>query len=119
MNNPAPFDFPPHYRGDALGTIRITLKYPETGNPIYLTGSIIRMQLKTGNKVAYEFSNLLTGENQLTILPNGVIQFPVINSWNLVADNYAYDLQVTDAAGEVRTYLKGYWSFIQDVTTAP
>ena len=37
---------------------------------------------------------------------------------NLSADNYVYDIEFTDANGDVRTYVTGTWSIVQDVTRA-
>jgi hypothetical protein len=117
MNYPATYNFPDSYKDDGLASFTITLEYPDE-SPVDLTASKVRMQLRAfDKKLAYEFSSESTEpEKQLIILPNGVIQFPLIKSWDISATKYTYDLEVIDATGFVRTYLQGEWSIKQDIT---
>jgi hypothetical protein len=112
---PTKFDFPDHYGMDGLSPLPLTLKY-ESGAFVDLTGSVVNMQLKFANgNLAYNFSSTLTGEHKLTILPNGVVQFPTIKKWALAPGVYDYDLQVTNSVGFLKTYIFGTWTFRKGV----
>jgi len=116
MNNPANYDLPDHYAGDGLRSFKISLQYA-SGNPVNLEGAVVRMQLKTIlNVLSYEFSSEMEGENKLTILEGGQVEFPAILTWDITSTKYYYDLRVTDAAGSKKTYLKGTWRVNQSIT---
>jgi hypothetical protein len=116
MNYPATYNFPTAYKGDGLIPFTLTLQY-DADTPVDLTGSTASMQLRSfDGSVAWEFSSEGQDDHQLTIIPNGVIQFPSINSWDIISGKYDYDLQITDASGFVRTYLRGTWLVNQDIT---
>ena len=110
MNAPVKYDFPSHYKGDKLESFTVSLKYPLTGDPIDLTGATVTCALKSGTYPAYTFSSLSEeAEKQLTILDDGVIQFPHIRSWDLQVNKYDYALKAVFPNGDVQTYLYGYW----------
>ena len=116
MAEPAMYNFPNSYKNDGLSAFNLKLKYA-SGALIDLTGSSVSMQLKNGVGVAmWEFSTTPGANTLLSILPDGIIQFPAINSWDIPASEYNYDLQVTDNTGFVRTYIKGTWKVVQDIT---
>lgn len=116
MSLPAIYNFPDTYGNDGIQPFKITLKY-SSGAFVDLVGASVLMQLRNGlNIVIWEFSTAMDGDNQLLTLANGVIQFPKINSWSIPPSCYVYDLQVTDSTGFVRTYIKGTWKLLPDVT---
>jgi hypothetical protein len=116
MSNPGVYNFPDHYKGDGLSSFKITLEYA-SGTPVVLEGSEVLMQMRNSLRVLlWTFSSNETGDNMLTILPNGVIQFPRIASWDIPSTKYYYDLQVIDATGFIRTYLTGTWRVNLDIT---
>lgn len=118
-NQPVEFDFPEHYRGDGLKPFTIKLKY-KSGEPVNLTGASIAMQLRRVFMVgvACEFNSKECADALIEIEDaiNGVMKFPEILDWEINSTTYDYDLQVTDASGFVRTYLKGKWSVNRDIT---
>lgn len=118
-NQPARYDFPTHYRGDGLNQFNIVLTLKD-GTAIDLTGAKVLMQLKIGvaNAPAWTFSSEEGGDTLVTIHTgtDGVISFPEMEAWELKAGVYDYDLEVTDASGFIRTYLRGKWAVNQDVT---
>jgi hypothetical protein len=117
MNSPVIHNFKDHYRRDGLQPFRIGMDYPATSNPVMLDDAVVLMQLRNSlGALAWEFSSLATGDNKLTILPGGWIQFPRILEWDIPSTKYFYDLQVTDYDGYVRTYFKGTWKINQDIT---
>lgn len=119
MALPDTYNFPSHYAGDGIRTFNITLQDDEDV-PIDLTGATIRMQLKTkstGGAVAWTFANTGEPDTLLTTTPlSGIITFPEILSWTVPGGNYFYDLEITDGGGFVKTYLKGQWVVINDIT---
>lgn len=122
MNQPNRFDFLTHYRGNALSPIVLQLKY-RTGQPIDLTGSTIRMELKRPlqSRATFVFSSENDGDGLFNILDalEGKIQFPEIKSWGIPADNYTYDLVICDADGNSRCYLRGNWRVTQNISKIP
>lgn len=120
MNNqPAIYNFLPHYKGDGLSPFTITILYDD-GTPMDISGFDVLMQLKMGANSLPKWS-FGTGSGVDTVLTiptgvDGVIQFPEIKKWNLDAQTFDYDLQITDNTGFVKTYLRGKWAINQDIT---
>lgn len=117
-NQPVGYNFLPHYKQDGLRPFTITLKF-DSENPVDLTNTIIRLQLRTkgSNKVVWFFTTEGDGDTLLTLNGEfGIIQFPEILSWDIPPGTYQYDLEATDSTGFVRTYLRGEWMVNQDIT---
>ncbi|MGH2622630.1 MAG: hypothetical protein ACRDE7_03105 [Sphingobacterium sp.] len=121
-NIPEDYTFPPHYMNDGLRSFNIIIE-DDLGNPVDLTGALVRMQLSTSNTTqppnpAFTFSTELEGDALLTLAQGaqGIITFEQVNSLTLAAGKYYYDLEVTDEGGFVTTYLKGTWEIIRDIT---
>lgn len=115
MGIPVTYKFDDHYQNDGLSSFNLTLTYDDAGTPVDLTGASVKMQLKVNDSKtpSFEFS---TESGTLSLLAGGVIQFNEINSWTLNPGTYKYDLQVIDNTGFVRTYLKGTWTVVADIT---
>lgn len=118
MSLPAVYNFPPAYANDGVQSFNIKLINAVGSTPLDLTGVNVKMQLMNGlNKPAFTFSSEQDdGDALLTILDGGIIVFPRINSWSINPMVYKYDLQVIDANGFIKTYLKGTWEIIKDIT---
>ena len=122
MNQPNRFDFLTHYRGNALSPIVLQFKY-KSGEPVNLTGSTIRMEMKRPQqgRATFVFSSENDGDGFFNILDalEGKIQFPEIKSWGIPADNYTYDLVICDADGNSKCYLRGIWRVTQNISKIP
>lgn len=119
---PPIFNMPDSYKQDKLNQIEVELENSDTGVALDLTGSVAWLQLRDkDNRVVFEFkSGILPVGNQalLTItLPNKVT-FPVIGSLNIIAGDYNQDFQIQFANGSVKTFWRGKWKIIQDITHA-
>lgn len=81
INQPAKFDFIPHYKGDGLSSFKITLS--ENEQPIDLTGCSVLMQLRESylEKVAYEFSDT-NGKLTIPMPTNGEVMVNEIKEWD-------------------------------------
>lgn len=123
MRPPVNYDFSPHYKGDGLNSILLKFEL-EDGTPIDLSGSTALMQLRTPSftsrgSIAWEFSTEAIDPNKLLLLgSDGIVTFPEIDVWDLKANEYDYDLQITDTFGFVKTFIKGTWAVNQDITEA-
>jgi len=117
MSQPSLYNFPDSYQNDGITAFSITLRY-EDASPVNLIGSTVLMQLKNSlGNTAYEFSNIESANNhQISVGANGVIQFPEILSFPLASGSYVYDLQVKDSTGFIRTYIKGSWKILSDIS---
>lgn len=117
MNSPVEYNFPDHYKGDGLTDFTMTFKY-KSGAFVDLEGCIVRMQLREfGKELLHEFSSDSDKEDQkLTLLPDGVVEFPRIKELNIRSTVCWYDLSIEDTTGFVRTYMKGKWKINQDIT---
>lgn len=102
-------------RGDTFDEVLFELK--KDGTAINLTGAIIHMQLRkaAGGPV---FLNLTSaGSAGITITDATAGKFK-INSViiNLEANVYLYDIEITFASGEVRTWISGQFTILNDIT---
>lgn len=108
------YNFNSHVKGDTFKAITFTVTVND--DPLDLTGASIRMQLRLSplHPVAYELST--AGDQiEITDAVNGkfqikkqIIDFP--------AAVYYYDIEITLADGDVKTYVAGKWQITQDVT---
>jgi hypothetical protein len=111
------YNFPNHISGDTFrGINAITLL--ENGIPINLTNCSIYMQFRSifnlASPVVFEFSSdegtigVVVPENGVVSIPEQVIIAP--------AGEYDYDLQVMFPDGSVKTYLKGKFKILPQIT---
>jgi hypothetical protein len=109
------YDIPNHLRGDTwVGINSISLS--KDGIPLNLTNASVLMQFRKNvdSSVALELSTNNGGIVILNAL-NGVIRIPSALI-DMQYGTYQYDLQVTFADGFVKTYLKGSWSIVADIS---
>ena len=101
----------PQLRNDTFNGVRFTLSPPTD-----LTGASIRTQFRKGGKTNSVAKDLSIGAG-ITIenLTEGIFVWdPFI--MDLPVYNYYYDVQITYATGEVKTYIEGTIQVIQDTT---
>ena len=101
----------PQLKGDTFNGVRFTLSPPTD-----LTGATIRTQFRRGGKSAKAEKELTTGAG-ITVEDevNGVFVWdPFI--MNLAVATYYYDVEITFATGEVKTYIEGTIDIIQDTS---
>ncbi len=108
------YNFNPHVKGDTFEALTFTVSVNE--EPLTLTGASIRMHLRLAplHPVAHELSTA-EGHIVITDAVNGefqikkqIIDFPAALYW--------YDIEVTLANGDIKTYVAGKWQITQDVT---
>ena len=103
-----------HYKGDTFKEYPFTIS--KNGAPLNLTNAVIKMQLKKEFKGA-SFLTLQSGSG-ITITNPTAGEFKINEQIiDIEAYNYLYDLQIKLADNTVKTYIKGYFNIIQDVTT--
>jgi hypothetical protein len=109
-----------HWSGDTWRgiTFRIsTVDSQGTKTPVDLTGARVDMHVKkepTDRKSVLQFSTE-DSTMQISDAVGGVVTvLPMVVEEK--AQEYYYDLQVTDTNGVVTTYVQGSWEIVQDVT---
>lgn len=102
-------------RGDTFDEVLFELK--KDGTAIDLTGAIIKMQLRkaAGGPIFLEFTSASSAGITITDASAGKFK---INSViiNLEANVYLYDIEITFASGEVRTWVSGQFTILNDIT---
>ena len=109
------YNFPDHIKGDTFNGVEFTLEVNSL--PVDLTNASIKMYLKTQSKACDVVAKFTTDNGKLTITDavNGVFQFDnqIIN---INAGTYDYDIEITLNNGTIKTYIKGTWKILQDIT---
>lgn len=103
------YNIPNHYKGDTFDGIKFTIMVND--QPLNLTGAAIRASFKMMNNEY--FMNLNNGITILSALQGSAQIDPQVISWP--AGIYRYDIEIT-ISGRIKTYLKGEFSIIDDVT---
>lgn len=102
-------------RGDTFDEVLFELK--KDGTAIDLTSAIIKMQLRkaAGGPIFLEFTSVASAGITITDASAGKFK---INSViiNLEANVYLYDIEITFASGEVRTWVSGQFTILNDIT---
>ena len=102
-------------RGDTFDEVLFELK--KDGTAIDLTGATIKMQLRkaAGGPIFLEFTSVSSAGITITDATAGKFK---INSViiNLEANVYLYDIEITFASGEVRTWVSGQFTILNDIT---
>ena len=114
---PAVYKIKNHYRGDTFNGIQFTLIDYATSIAIDLTGATIKTQfrkLKKTGAIQLEL-NIGTGIT-VTDLVGGIFVFDSITSLNWSTNTYYYDVEVTLASGDIKTYIEGTLTIVEDVT---
>jgi hypothetical protein len=107
-----------HIKGDTFDEVYFSIKINSVA--LDLTNSVIKMQLR---KDAYDHTTpaslTLTSvaNNGITITQASLGRFK-INAQIIDIDvyNYSYDLQITQSNGVVKTFIKGFFDIIIDIT---
>jgi hypothetical protein len=109
------YDIPDHLRGDTWDGIT-SISLSKNDVPLILTGAKVLLQFRkeVDSPVALELS---TDNGGITITDdlNGIISVPPV----LITMRYGiyqYDLQVVLADGYTKTYMKGSWKIIGDIS---
>lgn len=104
------------YRGDSYP---ITLKLTDStsGAVIDLTGASLLMTVDTLENPVDATTKLFNVTGVLATDPTtGVVQFTPTAANTAVVGTYYYDVQLTDADGNVRTVVKSTFTITQDIT---
>ena len=100
-------------RGDSYSrTINIT----HNGIPVDLTGASVVMTVATAENPTDETTKLFEVAGVVDDVAPGRVHFTPTAINNGVAGQYFYDVQVTDAAGNIRTPIKSRYTITQDIT---
>ena len=110
------YNFKDHKKGDTFPGV--SFKISVNGLPLNLTGASIKMQLReltpTG-AVGATFTDLAgitidaTPTSGIFVFDKQVIDIPAVL--------YYFDIQITLASGDIKTYIEGTWNITQDRTT--
>lgn len=102
-------------RGDTF--MEVPFQINVNAVPLDLTGAILRMQLRTdyGGDVYLDLTSV--NDNGLTITNPTNGEFKINQRIiELEAFSYKYDIQITLANGEVKTWIEGIFNVSNDVT---
>jgi hypothetical protein len=109
------YTIPSHLRGDTWDGITSVI-LQKNGIPLNLTGATIKMEFREDidSPVVLELS---TTNSKITITNalSGTISIPE-TIIDIPFGKYVYDLQVTLASGYNKTYMRGTWEIVADVT---
>jgi len=112
---PGIFNFKNRYAGDTSNDVRFELTEEDGTTPINLTGVTFLMQIKSRNYGV--MAKELTGASGITIVDavGGIFN---MNSFvvDFSAGKYVYDIQLTFPSGVVKTYLRGQFNVVQDIS---
>ncbi len=111
------YDFPEHISGDTWDGIN-TITITSDESPINLENCEVFIHLKSAKNPAsplmYEFSTL---KNTISIVfaQAGIISIPS-QTIDLPVGIYQYDLKILFPNGSIKTYLKGEWEILPNVS---
>lgn len=108
------YDFPDHRKGDTIEAITFTITV--NGDPLDLTGASAKMDLRKNNVKQKRYTT--AANDGLTIVSpatDGKLRFDK-KIVDVPPNTYDYDIEITLANGDVKTYIAGNWKIIQDVT---
>lgn len=109
------YTIPNHKKGDTwIGIETITIN--RNGQPLDLTNAkaIMQVRFQPDSPIAVEFSS-----DNNTILftapTSGILQIPS-QIVDIPAGKYLWDLQIILSTGEVKTFLEGDWTILNEIT---
>lgn len=109
---PKTYNFKEQYAGDTFNGVEIAMTDGDN-LPIDISTAIIKMQIKTA-----PFGSIvkdLSIGNGITIMNANTFRIdPFINPTK--AFRYYYDIQIDFQNGVVKTYLKGSYTIVEDIT---
>lgn len=104
-------------RGDTFNGVEYTIRDYDTSEPINLTGATIKCQFRKGSKTGLIQVDLSIGTGlTVTDTVNGIVEIDSISRLDWVAGVYYYDVEVTLASGDRKTYIEGTFKIIEDTT---
>lgn len=105
------------YRGDSY-PLELTIKDKESGVAIDITGYTFKLTIDATKKPENEDTLLFAVDGVLNGDPTtGKVSFtPTVINTDQEPNTYYYDVQMTDASGNIRTIAKNKWKIIQDIT---
>ena len=105
-----------HTKGDTFNEVAFEVK--KNGTAINLTGATIKMQLrKCYSDVTSALALTSVSSAGITITGASAGQFKInAQIIDIEVFNYVYDIQFTLSSGEVKTYVKGGFNIIPEVT---
>lgn len=108
------YDFKNHKKGDTFEGVAFTVT--KNGSALDLTGASIRMQLREKSETGTLGATYTDGDGiTITDPTNGVFTFDK-QIIDIRAQKYYYDIEITLASGDVKSYIYGTWTITQDVT---
>lgn len=111
---PATYNFSDIYKGDTMEDV--TFQITEDGSAVDLTGSAIKMQLRHAGKLYADFS---LASSSIVVLNSTGGQFKVCPGIvDIPARVYNYDIEVTLASGDRKTYIAGTINVLPEITEA-
>lgn len=101
-------------RGD---TFPFSVTITQAGVAVDITGYTIVMTVDPSEEPADALANLFTNTAVITDGPNGVATFTLsAGDADQTPGDYFHDMQLTDGGGNIRTFARGTYQVIQDIT---
>lgn len=102
-------------RGDTFNEVPFQIN--KDGIPLDLTGAVIHMQLRKSPNTEVYLDLISIGDAGITIT-NAVNGEFKINQMimTLEANVYLYDIEITFLSGEVKTWISGQFTVVNDIT---
>lgn len=103
-------------KGDTFSEVDFQLKI--NGVNVNLTGAVIKMQLRESyNNSTAVLSLTSVGSAGITLTNAANGQFKInAQIIDIPSRNYVYDIQITFSNGVVKTYIKGNFNILEEVT---
>lgn len=102
-------------RGDTYAD-QFAISSKQTGESVNITGFSFLLTLDPEKYPVNSDNNIYQLVGVITDAAGGVVEFsPSAVQSDLVGKNF-YDVQMTDAAGKIRTIAKGSYKYVQDIT---
>ena len=105
-------------RGD---TFPFTVTISVAGSPLDLTGfGAITMTVDPSDEPVDATNNLFTNTGVISDAVNGEVTFTLSTAdADQTPGDYFHDMQYVDAGGFIRTFAKGTYQVLQDITKSP
>ncbi len=105
------------YRGDSYPIV-ITISDSSTGSAIDITGYSFKLTVNSDQNPTSTANQQFTVDGVLDADPTtGKVSFtPTTTDTDITPGNYFYDIEMTDASGNVKTIAKSSFTISQDIT---
>lgn len=105
------YNFPDHVKGNTFSGAEFTINVD--GTPLDLTSAAVEMVLKVWDN---EGDNAVLSLNtSITDASNGVFEIDS-QTIDIPAHCYVYDIKITLQSGSVKTYIRGSFNVIQNIS---